>query len=70
MNDKYNFHSNRIYALIMTYMYKYNRCRGVEIRKCAFSQESYLKKVTCPYKILLVLFLFKHSILAKTVAGS
>jgi hypothetical protein len=44
------------------------RQRCVEIRKCP--QTSYLKKDTCPYKILLVLFLFKHSILANTVACS
>jgi hypothetical protein len=32
-------------------------CRGVEIRKCcACPRASYLKKVTCPDKILLVLF--------------
>ena len=34
------------------------------------SRTSYLKKVTCPYKILLVLFHFKHSILANMLSGS
>ena len=44
--------------------------RGVEILKCATCpRASYLKKVTCPDKILLVLFfVFKHLILANTVA--
>jgi len=43
---------------------------GVDILKCSTcSRASYLKKVTCPDKILLVLFFFcKHLILANTVA--
>jgi hypothetical protein len=47
--------------------YKY-MCRDVEILKCATCpQASYLKKVTCPDKILLILFfVFKHLILANT----
>jgi len=45
--------------------------RGVEIRKCcACPRASYLKNVTCLDKILFVLFLFKHSIFANTIAGS
>ena len=42
----------------------YYLTRGVEIRKCcACPRASYLKKITCPV-------LFKHLILANTVAGS
>ena len=43
--------------------------RGVEILKCSTCpRASHLKKVTCPDKILLVLFLYKHLILINTVA--
>ena len=40
-------------------IYLRKQFRGVEIRKCcACPWASHLKKVTCPDKILLVLFLF------------
>jgi hypothetical protein len=57
----------RIY-IIYTFVYIY---WGVEILKCSTCpRASYLKKVTCPDKILLdklSCFLYKHLILANTV---